>query len=221
MKNLIVILGPPGVGKGTQCNLLKSRLGFYHISTGAIIRNEIQSNSELGLKVKSIVESGNLVDDQTIFSCLENALSELNTSSEFSILLDGLPRNLSQANDLDTLVSKFNFSKVVVIALDADVEKIVSRFKSRYTCSSCSYIGSFPEATSDNYKTLLCPSCHKQGSLARRPDDEELTVRHRLELYKKETHPLLDYYKKKDNLHIIDGLMSPELVYVNVASCLI
>ncbi len=218
---LVIFLGPPGVGKGTQCSLLNSRLGFKHISTGSIIRKEIQSCSELGLRVKNLVESGNLVDDKTIFLCLEKALNELSFSSEATILLDGLPRNLSQARDLEVLVQKYSFESVRVISLKADMELLTQRFNNRVTCSVCGNVDSLEEKNIDNVKTYSCKACNSVGSMYRRKDDEVSTVRHRLDLYQKETLPLVSFYEEKNIINFVDGLMHPEFVYVRVASFLI
>ena len=220
---LVILLGPPGVGKGTQCALLSSRLGFKHISTGSIIRKEIQSQSELGLRVKSLVEAGNLVDDKTIFLCLEKALNDLNCSSGSTILLDGLPRNLSQARDLDLLIQRTSFECVQVVCLDADTELLTQRFQSRFTCSNCGNVESIDVQDHDivSLEAYKCKSCKSVGSMARRRDDEASTVRHRLDLYQKETLPLVSFYKDKNIISFVNGLMPPESVYVRVASFLI
>lgn len=220
---LVIFLGPPGVGKGTQCALLSVRLGFKHISTGAIIRKEIQSQSSLGLRVKSIVESGNFVDDDTIFLCLEKAFDELNCAPETTILLDGLPRSLAQAKQLNSLVRKKNFETVQVICLEAETELLVKRFERRFTCSACGNVESLNlqngELTSMN--AIQCQFCHGVGTLVRRKDDEPVTVRHRQALYQTETLPLVSFYKELNIISFVDGLMPPECVYVKVASFLI
>lgn len=219
---LVIPLGPPGVGKGTQCALLSTRLGFKHISTGSIIRKEIQSQSELGLRVKSIVESGNLVDDKTIFLCLEKALNNLEGMSEEStILLDGLPRNLSQAKDLDLLIQKMSFASVQVVCLEADTNLLLERFQSRYTCSTCGNVESILRTNSVDLSSYKCKSCSAVGSMFRRKDDDASTVKHRLELYQKETSPLISFYKDRNIISFVNGLMAPEYVYVKVASFLI
>ena len=218
---LVILLGPPGVGKGTQCSLLSSRLGYKHISTGTIIRNEIKSKSELGLRVQSLVESGNLVDDKTILSCLEKAIYELNCPSDTTILLDGLPRNLAQANQLDIIIKKTGFDSFKVVCLDADTDLLTQRFESRFTCSNCSAVESIINNKDLDLSSYKCKSCGTAGVVFRRRDDEASTVKHRLDLYEKETLPLVDFYKGKKNISFVNGLLPPELVYVRVASFLI
>ena len=220
---LVIFLGAPGVGKGTQCSMLSARLGYRHISTGSIIRNEIQSKSELGLRVKEIVESGNLVDDQTIFLCLEKALNNLNCPADTTILLDGLPRNISQGKQLDILIQKMSFENTKVICFTAETENLVRRVQSRLTCSSCSQVESVPvEKITDAYlASHVCKSCQSVGTLFRRRDDEASTVKHRLDLYQTETYPLISFYQERKMISFVDGLMPPEFVYVRVASYLI
>jgi len=214
---LVVLLGAPGSGKGTQCSLLSSRLGFYHISTGALIRKEIQSGSELGLRVKALVEAGNLVDDVTITACLESVLQVLPKGVDV-VLLDGFPRNTNQANLLANLASKLGVS-VQVLSLEADKKELVGRFEHRYTCSQCGYVESL--AASYDLTRYVCPQCHVVGTLGRRKDDEPQTVLHRLEVYERETRPLVEFYSKSLGIHRVDALMPPEQVYARVVSYLI
>lgn len=220
---LIILFGPPGVGKGTQCALLSSRLGFVHVSTGSLIRKEIQSRSELGVRVQQIVESGNLVDDDTIMLCLERAFENI-MDRDATILLDGLPRNLEQAHRLQKVIARFAFESVQFVCLEAQVEKLVERFERRLTCSVCHHIESIPveqQADGDFLGHAQCPACRSVGSFVRRKDDAPETVRHRLCVYDTETRPLVAFYRERISVHCIDGLMPPEIVYVKVASCLI
>ena len=219
---LIIILGAPGVGKGTQCALLSQRLGYKHISTGSIIRKEIQSQSPLGLRVKTLVDSGNLVDDESIFLCLENALSRFLSSEKKNfndtILLDGLPRNLSQAQNLNQLIEKVGFKSVQVVCLEANRELLVQRFQNRLTCSSCQNVQSLQGKDTLNFSGYSCQACGTVGSMVRRKDDEAETVQYRLNLYEKETLPVASFYQEKEIIYFVDALMPPEFVYVRVAS---
>jgi adenylate kinase len=216
---VIIFLGPPGVGQGTQCSLLSARLGVKHISTGAIIRQEIASESALGLKVKSIVESGHLVDDKSIFECLESTLNVMKPKQNDIILLDGIPRNLSQAKEFDVLISKFSSKVDLVLSLSADLDKLLERFEKRWTCSSCGKIDSIPTGT--DVANYVCSSCEKMGTMFRRKDDEPETVKRRFTVYQKETEPLVSYYADRNNLSIIDGLRQPEIVYAEIVSILL
>ncbi|WP_233231185.1 adenylate kinase family protein [Silvanigrella aquatica] len=216
---VIIFLGPPGVGKGTQCSLLSTRLGVKHISTGAIIRQEIASESALGLRVKSIVEAGHLVDDKSIFECLESALSSMNFQNNDLILLDGIPRNLSQAKEFEVLIGKFSSKVDLVISLSADLNKLLERFERRWTCSACGKIESIAPHTDMSH--YACRSCEKTGTMFRRKDDEPETVKRRFAVYQQETLPLVSYYADKNNLSIIDGLRQPEIVYAEIVSILL
>lgn len=216
---VIIFLGPPGVGKGTQCSLLSSRLGVKHVSTGALIRQEIASKSVLGLKVKGLVEAGNLVDDKSIFACLENALSAMPLGQNDIVLMDGIPRNLSQAKDFDGLLRKFSAQVDLVLSLTADLDKLVERFEKRWTCSACGSIDSIPlDADMPQY---ACSNCGKLGSMYRRKDDDPETVRRRFSIYQQETFPLVSYYADRGLLSVVDGLKSPEFVYAEIVSVLL
>lgn len=216
---VIVFLGPPGVGKGTQCSLLSARLGVKHISTGAIIRQEISSESTLGMKVKSIVESGHLIDDKSMFECLESALVSMKPKQDDLILLDGIPRNLSQARAFDLLITKFSSKVDLVISLSADLEKLQERFERRWTCAACGAIDSI--SSNMDASKYICTGCGKSGTMFRRKDDEPETVKRRFAVYQQETLPLVSYYADRDNLSIIDGLRHPEIVYAEIVSILL
>ncbi len=164
-----------------------------------------------------------MVDDKTIFLCLESSLNALNCSADETILLDGLPRNLSQGKDLDLLIEKMAFESVQVICFDAKVETLVKRCENRFTCSSCGSVESIytQHENSANLANYKCHSCGEIGSMSRRKDDEPATVRRRHELYLNETLPLVSFYKDKNIISFVDALMPPEFVYVRVASCLV
>lgn len=215
MTNFFIFLGPPGAGKGTQCALLQERLGFTHVSTGALIRKEIASQSSLGKSVKAIVESGNYVDDKTIVACLLSHLSTFDHKANAVVLLDGIPRNIIQAEELKAIFGK-QFQGV--IALSADLEQLSERFIKRWSCTKCGKIESFDEAPSQDY---VCPSCSAVSSYARRKDDEPEVVKSRLKIYTKQTEPLVDFYKKENMLYTFDALAPIEEIYVAIASLIL
>lgn len=210
-----VLLGPPGAGKGTQASLLSGRLGGAHISTGLIIRNEIASGSTLGKTVKSVVESGQLVSDDLLFECLNSGLSQLSKELPF-LLLDGVPRTVSQVSKLDEVLSKLGLKVDVAVAVSAPLERLVERFSKRWTCSSCGNVTSLE--TEAQAATETCSKCGKVGLFNRRPDDEPEAVRTRFEVYEKETAPLMDIFQKRGLLKQVDGLRPVERVYVDVAN---
>lgn len=214
-----IIFGPPGAGKGTQCALLNSRLGFKTISTGAIIRQEISFQSELGMQVQQIVESGKLVNDDVILSCLESALKSLSLQENSVILLDGIPRNLAQAAGLDALLARFHGHVNKVISLHADLENLLERFSKRWTCSVCNKVESILQT--QDISSYKCPSCGSIGSMLRRKDDDLQTAKHRFSVYQEETLPLISYYQDRGVFESIDALLAPEIVYIKAASILL
>lgn len=213
--NFFVLLGPPGAGKGTQSELLKQRLNFIHISTGDIIRREIAKQSELGKSVKAIVESGHFVDDQTILKCLSSHLGGLSLRPDDVVLLDGIPRNLPQADALDHLLSN---KLLGIIALTADVDNLVERFQKRWFCQACSSIVSLNNSpTSDT----VCVHCGAKNTLIRRKDDDPAIVRERFKIYADQTSSLLKFYSERKILHEFNALDSVEKLYVQIANCII
>ena len=215
---LFVFLGPPGVGKGTQCSLLAARQGYHHVSTGTLVRQEIAAATPLGLRVKDLVEAGNFVDDESIVQCLETHLKRKAYGVDAVILLDGLPRNLHQVSLLEERLPLWGGTFCGAMALVADAEALVERFSKRAICSFCSYVGSWD--TTVDLAQVTCPSCGKTGGLGRRADDAPAVVRHRANIYKRETEPLLSYYGQKGCLFQVNGLQAQEVVYEQVSSLL-
>jgi len=209
---VFVIFGPPGVGKGTQCSLVADRLSVQHVSTGSIIRAEIASGSELGKRVKDVVSGGNLVDDTTLFSCLNGFLSRSNLN-EGVLLLDGVPRTTSQISGLDVVLSKLGLSVNGVISITAPVEDLASRFAKRWTCS-CGQVSAFDSA--DVAAMGKCTKCSAEGKFIRREDDKPAVVSKRMEVYRQETEPVASVYRTRGKIREIDGLRSVEEVYLDV-----
>ena len=213
-----VIFGPPGAGKGTQCDLLVARLGVKHVSTGGILRSEIASGSELGMTVKDVVAQGLLVDDSLLFSCLKAYLSREALSGSGILLLDGVPRNAAQVAGLDEVLSTFSLKVEGCLSLVAPVESLISRFARRWTCS-CGYVGTFAEV--DEARNGLCPKCGKTGAFSRRADDEPSVVSRRMEVYRQETEPVAKLYCDRNLLVEIGALRSVEEVYVEVGAVIL
>lgn len=214
---VVVFLGPPGAGKGTQCNLLNERLGIRTVSTGEVIRREIASKSDLGLRVKEIVEKGNLVEDVIAFQCLENAIQDMSLKSKDIILLDGIPRNLAQAEMMDAFLQKFSAKVNTVVALTADTGELERRFANRWTCSSCGYIDSITDTA--NITSYVCNKCGKIGTMLRRKDDD--AFKKRFEVYQAETFPLISHYSDKKLLYSVNGLQPVEFVYAEIVANLL
>jgi adenylate kinase len=214
---VVVFFGPPGVGKGTQCGLLAQRLGVSHVSTGGLLRAEIASGSELGSTVKSTVAAGKLVGDDLLFGCLEAFLRRTDVSTGV-LLLDGVPRNVTQVKGLDEVLTRFGLKVDAVVSLVAPVEKLVERFSKRWTCG-CGQVEAFEQG--QDPRTFKCQKCSKVGSFSRREDDRPEVVTKRMEIYHSETAPVEALYSQRGQVAHVDGLRSVEAVYVGVAKSIL
>lgn len=204
----IVLLGAPGAGKGTQAAKLVEEFGTPHISTGDMLRAAVKAGTELGKKAKSFMDAGDLVPDDVIIGLVTERLGEPDTEKGF--ILDGFPRTSAQAVALDAELSKLGRPLSAALLIDVDSEVIVKRLTSRRMCKDCGYIGSEADAQ--------CPKCGCE--MYQRDDDNEATVRNRLDVYEKSTSPLIDYYRGCDLLVSIDGDRDPNVVYADVKKAL-
>ena len=200
----IILLGPPGAGKGTQAQLLKEKLGLRHISTGDIFRKLILNASSLGLKIKQYVESGKLVPDEIVLDVLISEIKGLDLNKGF--VLDGFPRTLKQA---EMLKGEFENMAIIidkVFYFETSEPVIIKRLSGRRICSKCGtnyHLENMPPK-----KKGLCDKCGNE--LYQRKDDNEATVHNRLEIYKKETQALIVYYKKLGLLETVNGDLSKD-----------
>lgn len=188
----IILLGAPGSGKGTQATFVSEKYGLPHISTGDIFRENISNKTPLGLKVTAIMETGNLCPDDLTVEMIKDRLSK--PDCEKGYLLDGFPRNLFQAIELDKFCAPDK-----VINIDVDLSKIEHRLVGRRSCPKCN--GSFHVDFIGD--TMICPDCG--GKLIIRKDDNVKTVRERLGVYGKQTYPLIEYYDKQGKLLTVNG----------------
>ena len=200
----LIIFGPPGVGKGTLSDMLSDKFKIPHLSTGDIFRSEIKSgNSEL----IQYVEKGMLVPDSVVNKVIEKGLKQDLYKNGF--ILDGYPRTTDQANFLENALWKTNKKIDLVLNLAALEEEIVGRLAARRNCPKCGAL--YNLITMKPKKKDTCDKCGSQ--LAQRKDDEPETVRKRIQVYRQETSPLIDYYKKKKTLVDIDASKKPKEVY--------
>jgi adenylate kinase len=196
----IIILGPPGAGKGTQAKLLSSHYGIPHISTGDIIREEIKRNTALGVKIRGYVERGELVPDEDVIEIVKEKILLGNCSGGF--VLDGFPRTIIQAKALDHILSDMGLRIDAVINLVVSEEEIVRRISGRRICKSCG--ATYHLVFNPPKKDLKCNVCG--GELYQRNDDMEETVRRRVKVYNIETKPLIEYYEKRGLLINVNGV---------------
>jgi adenylate kinase len=202
----LVLLGPPGAGKGTQAKRLAEKLALPHISTGDILRQNVKDDTALGRQAKSIMEKGLLVPDDLVAKMLDERFNNPDIKKGF--ILDGYPRTLSQAYALDKILAAKGLAVDLVVYLDSSDQVIIKRLTGRLVCSKCGanfHISNMPPKVKG-----LCDSC--QGSLYQRSDDNEITVVKRLEVYKQEVASLIEYYKKAKKLQSLNADLEAEVV---------
>ena len=195
----IILLGPPGAGKGTQAKVLAENLKVAHISTGDILRQNVKEETSLGKEAKDYMERGLLVPDGLMAKMLKERFSQADVKSGF--ILDGYPRNLAQAKTLEEIFESQNIGIDWIIYLDSSEKVIVQRLSGRLVCSKCQanyHIKNMPPR-----KEGICDRCG--GNLYQRSDDKVETIKRRLEVYRKESADLIDYYKKQGKLQRLDA----------------
>ncbi|MEM0240182.1 MAG: adenylate kinase [Candidatus Nezhaarchaeales archaeon] len=202
----LVFLGPPGAGKGTQVKILSRILGLPSMSTGDVFRAEVASGSELGRLVQSYMERGELVPDDVVIKIVEKWLRERDVKSGF--ILDGYPRNVRQAKELDELLKSFGVELTAAIYIDVPEDEIVRRLSGRLTCKKCGAV--YHIEFNPPKEDLKCDLCGNE--LYQREDDREDVVRRRFRVYMESTRPVLDYYRRARKLLIVNGLGSIEEV---------
>lgn len=200
----IVLLGAPGAGKGTQAEKLVAHFGIPHVSTGDMLRKALTEGLPLGKKAKSYMDAGDLVPDEVIIGIVTEFLRGEDARNGF--ILDGFPRTSAQAVALDAELSKLGEPLDVALLIDIDPEIIVKRLTERRVCRNCGAIGSA--------KDVHCTRCG--GEMYQRDDDNEATVRNRLNVYQKSTAPLIDYYRGCDVLVRVEGNQDPSAVYTEI-----
>lgn len=195
----LILFGPPGVGKGTQANLLKNKFQIPHISTGDMLREAVAEGTELGVRAKQHMDKGELVPDEVMIGLVREVLTSCDCERGF--ILDGFPRTVAQAEALDSVFQDLNIELDTVIYFQVDEDVIVSRLSKRLMCSSCKNI--FNTAVDSVNHNGLCPECG--GELIQRDDDKPEIVKQRLAIYKKSTRPVRNYYEKSGKLLEVNG----------------
>jgi len=204
-QTILILLGPPGSGKGTQAIRLSKELGIPQISTGDLFRENISKNTPLGQKAKAYMNEGKLVPDELVLDMLFDRVAQPDAAKGY--LLDGSPRTLAQAEALDKYFK--NGVDLIVLNLEVPDGVIVQRAEGRLTCQNCGNV--YNKFFSPPKKEGECDKCGKELSV--RPDDRAEVVKERLSIYHSQTKPLIDYYVKKGLLDSVDGTQSPDEVF--------
>jgi adenylate kinase len=212
---IVILLGPPGAGKGTQAKELATRRGLVQLSTGDMLRSAVAAGTEIGIKAKPIMEKGQLVPDEIVIGILAERIEQPDCKD--GVILDGFPRTLAQASALDAVLQKMKVKIDAVIELKVDDHELMDRISGRFTCAKCS------AGYHDKFKrpkvSGVCDVCGSTD-FVRRPDDRAETVRDRLMVYYRETSPLIGYYYCKGNLKSVDGMAEIDAVAASIGAVL-
>lgn len=212
MVSQFIFLGPPASGKGTQTSMLSRELNIPHIDTGSMLRAAVAEGTEYGKIAKSHMDQGKLVPAEIVIGIVKDRLNKTDCLNGF--ILDGFPRSTEQAEALDGILAELNKDKAVkthVINIDVDEQKLLERIVNRRSCESCGEIYNLKTKPPKEDGTCTCG-----GNLKQRKDDNEETAGARLDTYKKETAPLIDFYTQKDMLKNIDGDRPIDVIYDSI-----
>jgi adenylate kinase len=207
----VLLMGPPGAGKGTQADLIKDRYPIPHISTGDMFREAVSTGTELGKEAKKYMDSGKLVPDEVTIGIVQERLAQDDCKEGF--LLDGFPRTVKQAEALDQVLAKLGKKVEAAINITVPEDILYERMSGRISCRDCKTV--YHLKFNPPAKAGICDKCG--GELIQRSDDQGDTVKRRLEVYAEQTNPLIEYYEKQGVLYDIDGNRDTQAVFADIA----
>ncbi|NMB35317.1 MAG: adenylate kinase [Firmicutes bacterium] len=209
---LVVLMGPPGAGKGTQAEKLAAEFALPHISTGDIFRSAVKEGTGMGKKAKEYMDKGELVPDEIVIGIVKERLAKSDCSD--GALLDGFPRTVEQAQALDEVLGDLKLNISAAVSVDVQEEELINRLTGRRVCRSCgaTYHIKFNPPKVRN----ICDHC--SGELYQRSDDTIDTVKERLAIYRNQTMPIIEYYEQKNLFHSVDGARAIDDVFVDIAA---
>ena len=210
----LILLGPPGAGKGTQASRIVAEYGVPHISTGDILRSAVKNQTQMGLEAKKFMDAGELVPDSVVIGIVKDRLREPDTAKGF--LMDGFPRTIPQAEALDVALDDLDRAVTKTLVLLVDEDLLIRRLTGRRICRSCQT--PFHVEFSRPKVEGVCDKCG--GELYQRDDDSEATVRNRLEVYRNQTEPLIGYYDRVGVVARIDGAQEAEKTFADIRAAL-
>ena len=210
----MILLGGPGAGKGTQAQKLSEKYNAQHIATGDTLRQAVKDKTEMGLMARSYMDKGQLVPDEVVIGIVEDRLTQLDAEEGF--VFDGFPRTVPQAQALDELMARLGMPLDAVVNINTSANVVVERLSGRRTCRDCQTV--YHVTYSPSKEAGICDECG--GQLYQRDDDEEETIRKRLQVYERQTAPLLDYYQGSGKLVEVSGDDAIDEVYASICHSL-